>query len=166
MNFSTLMLLLAAATAAHNMEEWQGYTEWVTVYHSRLNARFKDRAVFRFALILLTVLVLAVALAHYWTGRATVLCKVIVFAILLNAIGHCIVSLYKRRIVPGAITALFLIIPLASAEIYVMVRVFADNFARLAAYAVLSLVLTPVAVYGSLWGGLGAKRLCSVLNVR
>jgi len=159
MTFGALMLMLALATVVHNIEEWRGYEEWIQVYHKRLSARRKDREVFRIVIIIFSAVVIGIGVMEYLTGpgRLTVAAKVVVFALLVNAVGHCGMSLYKRRIVPGTISAMLLIIPLAIAEIYVMHRDFGDSVRMMFYYLVAALAMLPVGVYAGCWAAFAMR---------
>ena len=163
MSFGAISVALAVAFAVHNFEEWRGLDSFLRTFHARLDVRLKDRFVFAFALTFLSVAVLALAVVDWVWDPAPVrfLCRVIVLGILLNAVWHCALSLYRRQLVPGTVSALFLIIPLAAAALYAMHRDFGDTVGALGLYALLSLLMLPVAIYGSLWAGYAARRLAA-----
>ena len=153
MRLGPLILALGLAAAVHNLEEWRGYEKWVKAYHERLNVRLSNRRVFGFALILLSVIVLVLGVLECveGPGRTTMFSRVVVFALLVNALGHCVQSLRMRQLVPGTVSALFLIIPLALIAIYVMRRDYGDTEANLTISCLAALAVLPLAVYGSLW---------------
>ncbi|MGO9863506.1 MAG: HXXEE domain-containing protein [Terriglobales bacterium] len=166
------MLILGLASALHNLEEWRGFEDWVSDYHMRdyhmkLSVKFNDPRVFKLALIFLSTLVLTLGILECLAGPGwlTILSKIVVFALLLNAIGHCCLSLYKQRLVPGTISALFLIIPLAATGIYIMHRDFGDTTAAMSLYLIASLAILPIAIYGGLWAGFAMKSLRDVITM-
>ena len=166
MRFGTLVLALGLAAGVHNLEEWRGYEKWVQAYHERLNVRLRNRRVFGFALIFLsvTVLVLGVLECVEGPGRTTICSRIVVFALLVNALGHCAKSLRTRQLVPGTVSALLLIIPLALIAISVMRRDYGDTEATLILSLLASLAVLPIAVYGSLWGGFVANWLLAAIT--
>lgn len=168
MRFGTLVLMLALAAALHNLEEWRGYEKFAQAYYKRLNVRLRNRRVFGIALIFLSVAVSVLGVVEFveGPGRTTIYSRVLVFALLVNALGHCAKSLRTRQVVPGTVSALLLIIPLAFVAIYVMRRDLGDTAATLSLSFIASLAVIPIAVYGSLWGGFAANRLLAAITGR
>ena len=168
MRFGTLILLLGLAAAVHNLVEWRGYEQFVKAYHQRLSLRLSNRRVFGFALILLSVILLALGVVEWAEGPgwATMCSRVVVFALLVNALGHCAKSLSMRQLVPGTVSALLLIMPLALIAIYVMRRDYGDTESTLFLSFLASLALLPIAIYGSLWCGFAANWLLAAIKRR
>lgn len=168
MRFGTLILLLGLAAAVHNLEEWRGYEQFVKAYHQRLSLRLSNRRVFGFALILLSVILLVLGVVEWAEGPgwATMCSRVVVFALLVNAVGHCAQSLRKRQLVPGTVSALLLLIPLASIAIYVMRRENGDSETTLILSFLASLAVLPLAIYSSLWAGFAAHWLLAAITGR
>jgi len=160
--------MLGLAAAVHNLEEWRGYEKWVQSYHKKLDIRLSNRRVFGFALILLSValLVLGVVECAAGPGRTTICSRIVVFALLVNALGHCAKSLSMRQLVPGTVSALLLIMPLALIAIYVMRRDYGDTESTLFLSFLASLALLPIAIYGSLWCGFAANWLLAAIKRR
>jgi hypothetical protein len=149
------VLALSVAAAVHNLEEWRGYEKWAHAFHGRLNARLNNRRVCGIALILLSAALLILGLAEFAEGPGwtTAYSRVAVFALLVNALGHCAKSAKTRELVPGTISAVALIMPLSLIAIYVMRRDYGDSGETLALSFLAALAVLPIAVYGSLWGG-------------
>jgi hypothetical protein len=149
------VLALSVAAAVHNLEEWRGYEKWAHVFHRRLNARLNNRRVCGIALILLSAALLILGVAEFAEGPGwtTAYSKVAVFALLVNALGHCVKSVRAREVVPGTISALLLIMPLSLIAIYAMRHDHGDSGKTLALSFIAALPVLPIAVYGSLWGG-------------
>ncbi len=168
MRFGPLVLVLGIAAAVHSLEEWRGYEKFAQAYHTRLNVRLNNRRVFGVALIFLSiaVLVLGVLECAEGPGRTTMFSRIVVFALLVNALGHCAQSVRRRQLVPGTVSALFLIIPLASIALYSLRRDYGESEATLIVSFLASLAILPIAVYGSLWGAFVANSLLAAITGR
>lgn len=160
MSFSVLFFLLSLAFVVHNYEEWRGYENLMRAFHGRLPKKLRDQWIFGFALIVLSIVVLLLSVVG-WLWRiptVTVLARIIVFALLINALSHCILSLYRRELIAGTVSAVFLIIPVSAAAILSMSRESGDPAWVLFGYILLSIAITPIAIYASLGLGYLAKR--------
>jgi hypothetical protein len=166
MSFGAVFLALGVAACLHNLEEWRGYEEFAHTYHGRLNVRLRDRRVFGFALILLNAAVLILGVVEFvgGPGWTTTCSRIVVFAFLVNALEHCARSLITRKLVPGSISALLLIIPLALIAIHVMRRDYGDTGATLILSFLGSLVVMPIAIFSGLWSGFLANRLLTAIQ--
>jgi len=167
-SFGAVFLALGVAACLHNLEEWRGYEEFVHAYHQRLNARLRNRRVFGFALILLSAIVLILGVVELVEGPgwATICSRIVVIAFLVNALEHCARSLITRKLVPGTVSALLLIIPLALIALHLMRRDFGDTRATLILSFLVSLAVLPVAIFGGLWGGFLANWLLAAITGR
>jgi hypothetical protein len=167
-SFGAVFLALGVAACLHNLEEWRGYEEFAHTYHGKLNVRLRNRRVFGFALILLSAAVLILGAVEFveGPGRTTTFSRIVVFAFLVNALEHCARSLITRKLVPGAVSAALLIIPLALIAIHAMLRDFGDTGATLILSFLGSLVIMPIAIFGGLWSGFLANRLLAATQKR
>jgi hypothetical protein len=145
----------------HNVDEYAKYDDFVNAYHPRLARKLTSRPVIRHAAILLTVFVALLAgLAYIYKGGIfAAICKVAIFALLLNAIGHCVLSLKRRRILPGTLSAALLIMPYSIVAIVIMRADFGDSYSYLLLLAALGAITVPLTVILFLWLGYGICRL-------
>ncbi len=113
MQFDTLALTFPLVLAAHNLEEYAHDPTFIRHAHPALPRALVDRRVVRNALILLTTAAAILALWNYITPSPSRhrLCAIAVFALLLNAAGHLLLSLRRRQLLPGTLSAVFLILP-------------------------------------------------------
>lgn len=164
MRFGTVFLALSVAAAVHELEEWRGYETFALAYHQRLNAKLRNRRVCGFALILVSAAVLILGVVEYveGPGRMTICSRIVVLALLVNALEHCARSLIMRKLVPGTVSALLLITPLALIAIHVMRRDDVDARTLILSFLA-SLAVMPIAAYGSLWGGFLANWLLAAI---
>lgn len=160
MSFCGAMFILAIAFVVHNFEEWLGFDHFREVFLGRLDTRLKDHFVFGAALVFLSAAVLGVTLFECVFDMTLVHClsRISVLEIGLNALWHCGLSLYRRQLVPGTLSALFLLVPLAATATCLMFHM-GDTAFEFGLYVVISVLLLPVFVYSSLWAGYAAKWL-------
>ena len=114
-----MALLLPVVVALHNAEEFALYGRFPGACQPRLPAPLTTRAVVGGAMILVTVAaaVLAWAAYHAEDGYAHTAVRVAVFALLWNALGHGLLSLRRRTLLPGTVTALLVVLPYAIASV-------------------------------------------------
>jgi hypothetical protein len=116
MNFRYLQLLFPVLVALHNAEEAIGMPGWAR----RVVPRFAgvQPAVFRFAVVVFTVLAFVIAVLSAVSGRTTFwgnLTFGYMIAMLFNAlVPHIAVSVAKRTLMPGVMTAAVLNLPILS----------------------------------------------------
>jgi hypothetical protein len=153
MTFIAINLLCPAVLAIHNMDEYSSYDDFVRVYHSRLVTKLTTRRVVKNAAILLTLTVAVLALRTYFGQNAILvtLSKVAVFAIMLNGIGHCVLSLKRRALAPGTLSAIAVVMPYSLIAIAAMQSTHGDSFLSLFIYAIYGALAVPVAALSFLW---------------
>ncbi|HKM81912.1 MAG TPA: HXXEE domain-containing protein [Candidatus Acidoferrum sp.] len=116
MTFRYLQLLFPVLVALHNTEEAIGMPRWTR----RSGPWFGgvQPAVFRFAVVVFTVLAFAITVLSTLSGRITFWGNVTfgyIVAMLLNSlVPHIAVSVAKRTLMPGVITAATLNLPILS----------------------------------------------------
>lgn len=116
MMFRTLQLLFPVLVALHNTEEAIGMPRWAR----RSGPWFGgvEPAVFRFAVVVFTVLAFVVTVLSAVSGRMTIwgnLTFGYMIAMLINAlVPHIAVSVVRRTFMPGVITAAALNLPILS----------------------------------------------------
>jgi hypothetical protein len=150
-----MTLSLPLVMAVHNLDEYAKHEDFVDAYHPRLSKKLTARPVIRNAVVLLTASVAALAgLAYmYEGGVAGTVCKVAVFALLLNAISHCVLSLKRRRVLPGTLSAALLVLPYSVVAVVIMRFECGDSYAFLALLVALGALTVPLAI--ALFLGLG-----------
>jgi Protein of unknown function with HXXEE motif len=117
MNFRYLQLLFPVLVALHNAEEVIGMPGWA---RRRSGPWFLgvQPAVFRFAAVVFTVLAFVVTVLSVASGGMTFWGNVTfgyMMALLFNSlVPHIAVSIAKRTLMPGAITAAALNLPILS----------------------------------------------------
>src|SRR5690348_7589882 len=111
--FDWVTVLLPLIAAVHNFDEYARYDDFVRAHHSRFLAKQVSRPAMRNTLIAVTLFVAAIAgLAYGHKGGIYVaLFNITVFAAMENAIGHCFLSLKRRTLVPGTLSAAVLVLP-------------------------------------------------------
>jgi hypothetical protein len=116
MSFRYLQLLFPVLAALHNAEEAIGMPKWVR----RSGPWFAgvQPAVFRFAVVVLTVLALVITVLSAVSGKMTFwgnLTFGCMMVMLFNSlVPHIAVSVAERRLMPGVITAAVLNLPILS----------------------------------------------------
>ena len=161
MTFLTINLLCPVILAIHNLDEYSRYDNFVRTYHSRLPVRFISRRVIRNAAILVTMAVALLAGSAYMmeSPRLILLSKVAVLAIMLNAIGHCLLSIKRGSLVPGSLSAIALVLPYSFVEIAAMRTSLGDSLLSLLHAAVLGALALPAATLLFLFLGYGFAQL-------
>lgn len=161
MCFAEIFLGFPVVVAVHTLEEYMRYEEFVRASPVRLGKRFSTRRVFGGAGIVLT---LGVGLLGCWDffaggGGSAEIARVAVFALLLNGVGHCVLSAWRRVWVPGTFSAIGLVLPYCVAAILRMRMEFGDSYWGLLGDAGLGVVAGPVAIFACVWIAYEALRL-------
>nr|WP_063573148.1 HXXEE domain-containing protein [Luteibacter rhizovicinus] len=148
MNLSTLCLFFPFILGIHNAEEYLHYGDFVRDYDGRVTARFLGRPVIRNAGVLLT-LVAAVVCLLACLSQNEVLTEIFVvatFALTLNALGHIVMSLRRRSITPGTVSAVLLVLPY-SVLVIIVLRASSDtSWGSILRMAGFGMLLIPLAV--------------------
>ena len=112
-NPRNITLLLPIIFASHNIEEYLSYDKFADYYGKFIDQKFNNSKVFLGAISLLSaVTTLTVGLNYFSSNRITnVLTRVVFFSMFFNAMQHSMSSLFFRKILPGTITSMSLIIP-------------------------------------------------------
>ena len=113
MTFPTSNLFLPLVLTIHNVEEYVHYEDFARNFHGKLPSKMTTRRVVRDALILLTLSVGTVSVLTY-RYRSSALVKtsqVATFALTLNGVGHCMLSIKQGTLLPGAASALAVVLP-------------------------------------------------------
>jgi hypothetical protein len=161
MTFAALNLLFPVVLAAHNADEYRRYEDFVREYHGRLSARLATRNVMRNAAILLPIVAAALAVPTYaWNPTALMtIARIAIFALMLNAIGHCALSVKRRSMLPGTVSAIALVLPYSLVCLFAMRTQLGDSWWFLLRCAALGAIATPITVFLFLWMAYGLSRL-------
>lgn len=161
MTFPVLNLLLPVVLAVHNFDEYSRYDEFVRVYQGWLPQRFITRRVLRDALTLLTLAAAMISVLTYFfrTDALISVSRIAIFALMLNAIGHCIQSLNKGRMTPGTPSAIALVLPYSVVAIIVMRSYLGDSVSSLLRFALAGTITIPLAIAIFILSGYGVSRL-------
>jgi hypothetical protein len=159
--FDWVIVLLPLLVAVHNVDEYARYDDFVRAYHSRFLAKRVSRPAIRYALIAVTLVVAVIAgLAYVHKGGIYVaLCNVTIFALMENAIGHCVLSLKRRTLIPGTLSAAVLVLPYSIVAIVSMRADLATSYSSLLLFAASGAVAMPLFIVGFIWLGYGISRL-------
>ncbi len=161
MTFAAFNLLFPVLLAIHNLEEYSRCDEFIRVYPGRLAQRFTTRRVVRDAATLLTLAAAGISVLAY-ALRAEILIRisqVAIFALALNAIGHCVVSIRRRRFMPGTFSAITLVLPYSAVAIVMMHVGLGEPMAALVGWALLGGAALPIVIVLFLAMGYGLSRL-------
>jgi len=159
--FDWVTVLLPLLVAVHNLDEYARCDDFIRAYHSRFLAKRVSRPAMRYTMIAVTLFVAVIAgLAFVHKGGISVaLCNVTILAFMENAIGHCVLSLKRRTLVPGTLTAAVLVLPYSVVAIASMRADLASSYSSLLLLAACGAVAMPLFVIGFLWLGYGISRL-------
>ena len=152
---------LPLLVAVHNVDEYARYDDFVRAYHSRFLTKWVSRPAIRNTLIAVTLFVALIAgLAYVHKGGIYLaLCSVTIFAFMENAIGHCALSLKRRALVPGTLSAVVLVLPYSIVAIAVMRADLATSYSSLLLLVACGAAAMPLFIVGFLWLGYGISRL-------
>jgi Protein of unknown function with HXXEE motif len=161
MTFAAINLLFPLVLAIHNLDEYFHHDDFIHAYYSRLSPKLTSRRVVRHALVLLTLsIVLLDGLTYvYKDGLLVTVSKISIFALMFNGIGHCVLSLRRRTMLPGTLSAVTLVIPYAVFATVIMRTKLGDAYRSLLQLAVWGAITVPLATMLFLWIGYGIHRL-------
>ena len=78
---------------------------------------------------------------------------------MLNGIGHSILSVRRRRLLPGTLSAVTLVLPYSAIAIAVMRADLGDSAGSLLRSVAFGALAAPLAIAAFLWLGYGTDRL-------
>jgi hypothetical protein len=167
LNHDGIALLLPVVLAVHNAEEFAQYDRFARTFQGRIPSVLTTRKVSGGAMLLVTVAAAALAGAAHCTesepARAAV--KVAVFAIAWNALGHGVLSLRERAVLPGTVTALLVVLPYGVLAVHAMREQDGDSARRLLFFALTGAVALPTVVLAAAALSYGALRVTGLHNV-
>ena len=161
MALNILVLLLPIVLAIHNLDEYLRYEEFISAYHSRLPNRLTARPTIFWAATTLTAAVAFICVGAVLSKSQALwlISKVSIYALMLNAVSHCLLSLKRRRWLPGTRSACMLVLPYSVIALIVMRTSADDSLASMLRNVLLGAVTIPLAVAGSLLVGSGIASL-------
>ncbi len=124
LNICAVILLFPAVLAAHNLDECWRIDEFIRLHRHLLRCRCSQRSPVFFAasLLPLAAAVLCAAIIQHPVPIPRYIANIFIVALLLNALGHCILSLMQRSITPGTLSAMMLVMPYCVMAIVIMTR--------------------------------------------
>lgn len=148
-------LILVLIFILHNAEEFLFYHKIPQLRFRIMGNKIINSKVFLCAIILLSVLAIIFVSLNYFFPVNIIKKSVIVicFAIFINAIQHLVLSLWNRKIFPGTITALFLIIPFSIYGWIKLHEVLNINIYDFILYFIFALLAMYLLIYASLLFG-------------
>lgn len=160
-NTIILVLLLPLIFILHNVEEYISFDQFKDIYLKVIGRDFFDRNIFLFAISFLSISVSSIIIANYFISNhyLQLVTVIIVFSIFINGIQHCIGSLICRKILPGMLTAVFLIIPFSIIFILKLKYEILFGIKDFIVYMIVSAVVTYVAIFVSLFFGYFLNKL-------
>ena len=147
-----ISLLLPIIFVIHNIEEYLSYARLADYYFKFIDPKLKDPKVFLYAVSILSiVVVLIVGVSYFYCNKITkFLTMIVFFSIFINAIQHCINSLFFRKILPETITSILLIIPYSIIFIINMKNGSIFEFKDFLLYGILSVIVMKISILLSL----------------
>lgn len=168
MAFDVVVLLFPIVLAIHNFDEYAQYEDFVNAYHPRLPAKLTTRPAVFWAATALTVVAAVICVSAFaWQSPGLLLvAKVSICALLLNAVSHCVLSLRRRKLLPGTRSACILVLPYGVMALVIMRTYVGDSAAAIIRYALLGAITIPLAVAVFLLVGNGIAMLRAPVGLR
>ena len=113
MTVAGLNLLFPAVLAIHTVEECLRFKSFSLTLPAALPPRLRERSAFVGGAVLLTLSAgtLEIYTFAFRSVPGLLLCRLALFALLANGIGHCARSMLRGRVLPGTWSAAFLVVP-------------------------------------------------------
>jgi hypothetical protein len=148
-------LFLPVVFIVHNIEEYRSFEKFKTFYLKAINSKFRHRTVFLYALMILTIFVSGVCISNYlMTSQILRFATTIVaMSLLANGIQHCISSLWARKILPGTISAIFLLIPCSAIYLVFLEKETQFSILDIVGWFIVSMIVMFLSIRASLWIG-------------
>lgn len=155
MHTKILGLFLSIVFIVHNIEEYRSFEDFKAFYLKAINSIFHHRTVFLYALIILTIFVSGLCISNYMlTSQALRFATTIVaMSLLTNGIGHCISSVLNRNILPGTISAIFLLIPCSVVYLVFLEKETLFGVFDILGWFLVSMIMMFLSIRASLWIG-------------
>ncbi len=155
MDTKILGLLLPVVFILHNIEEYRSFEDFKAFYFKTIHVKLRHRKVFGFALLILTLLVSLICIANYlatnsFLGFAT---TIVAMSLLINGIQHSVCSCLARKLLPGTISAIFLLIPCSIVYLAFLEKETQFGISSIISWSLVSVVSMFVSIHISLWIG-------------
>ncbi len=147
-----LSLLLPIIFMIHNMEEYLFYEKFSNCFALIKPKCNNSKRSFGWAIVLLSVLtILIIGTDYFIANKITTFLKIITaVAIFVNAIQHVTYTVFFRKILPGTITSIFLIIPYSVTFIITIKKELMITYKEFLLYGMLSIIITRIVIITSL----------------
>lgn len=160
MSIKIYALILAAIFIVHNVEEYLSFDEMKKMGFKFLGKNRVTRGAFLFAITFLSLLVVLLSVLNYLFDndlfqKAN---TIVLFALTINALQHVIASIWHRRVLPGTLSAAFLILPFTVFYFIKHQEAMKWDFLGYFEYAIVSIAIMVLSIYGSLWLGIWTTR--------
>ena len=154
MTFQTLALCFPIVLALHNADEYRHNPSFLQIHAPWLPARWIGPRNVRAAMVLLTLTAVALAVWNFIarTLALQMATEIAIAALALNAIGHCALSLLRKSLLPGTLSALLLVLPYSIAVGYIL-RSRGESKQHLAEALLLGAIGLPLVTVLFLWLG-------------
>lgn len=148
-------LFLPLIFILHNIEEFRSFAVFKEFYFKKINKKLKHKRVFFYSLVILTVFVSGICIGNYFASSQAVhlMTTLIAMAFLINGLQHCITSLWMHKVLPGTISALFLLIPSSVTYFILLEKETQFGILELISWILFSVIFMYLAIHASLWLG-------------
>lgn len=112
-----LGIILALSFILHNYEEYRSFKIFNEFYLRHLNKKFQHPDIFFRAITILSFVVCGIYVLNCFIANKALqfAATIATMSLLINGVQHCIYSLLARKLLPGTISGIFLLIPLSLA---------------------------------------------------
>ena len=145
-------MLLATVFLMHNLEEMIFFDRMPKFRYAK---KIFNRRSFLFSLTVLSILAIFFAVWGYLYRSPIVqnVNIVVLFSLTINAIQHGLLSIWYRRIIPGTLTALFLVLPVSALFFMKLYELKALTCWSFVGYLILSPTVMIASILITLWVG-------------
>lgn len=148
----TFSLLLPLIFILHNIEEYVSFDQFKEFYVKLAGKILADRNVFFIAIIFLSIIAVTIIIANYFLHNyyLQLAAVITVFSIFFNGLQHCFGSLVFKKLLPGTLTSIFLIIPFTIIFIFKLKNEVLFKINILIACMLISVIVLFLAIFVSL----------------
>ena len=139
----------------HNIEEYFTFNHSTVSPLKFIGAEFCDRNVFLYAVTILSVGIIAFMTLNYLyiSQFFQLMSIVILFSILINGLEHFIGSIFYKTVLPGAVSAVLLMIPFSIYGLFMGRDEIFGSIKGALTYILVSIVIMFVSIFISFWLG-------------
>ena len=137
--------ILAIIFLMHNYEEWLSFDSMPKFSFIK---KYFHRKAFLFAISVLSVLVTVFSFPYFQKMHL-----IILFALTINALQHCFLSIWHRKLIPGTFSALFFMLPFS---LFCLIKLFQEgalDFPKFIKYLILSPIVMIISIGTTLFIG-------------